>query len=431
MGIGYLNTTAQGSKTDVGAELAYNIAEGTKARVFGQTTIASDDPALKDTILGVGGSAKINEKLTADGEVSYALDAQQVAARLGIDYAHNDRTNFYAGYETGFRTNSGTGSSSGAKVFDPTTGKVTVGGKTRFTDSLSVFGEEHLIHEGWGVTGLTHSYGVNYTPNDNWSLSSAVEVGNVKDVVTGNDLRRIAASGSVGFSIENSKIGAALEYRSDTNAAGEEARTWLAKANASYKVDPSWRLSAKVAAFISDKNGQLQNGNFIDGDIGAAYRPIDNDRLNALFKYRFYADLPSDTVANAANGAYKQRSHILSADVAYDVMPQLTIGAKYGLKLGQRTLNAASNNFYSSTAHLGIVRADFHIVKNWDALLEGRILHHQENQQTKYGALVGVYRHIGDNFKIGGGYNFSSISDNLTNTDANASGWFINAIAKF
>ena len=71
------------------------------------------------------------------------------------------------------------------------------------------------------------------------------------------------------------------------------------------------------------------------------------------------------------------------------------------------------------------------MVKNWDALLEGRVQYNVENSQVKYGALVGVYRHFGDNFKIGGGYNFSGVSDDLTNTDAEAHGWFINAIAKF
>jgi hypothetical protein len=47
------------------------------------------------------------------------------------------------------------------------------------------------------------------------------------------------------------------------------------------------------------------------------------------------------------------------------------------------------------------------------------------------GFLVGVYRHINDNFKIGVGYNFTDFSDNLTDLSYSSYGWFINAIASF
>jgi hypothetical protein len=32
---------------------------------------------------------------------------------------------------------------------------------------------------------------------------------------------------------------------------------------------------------------------------------------------------------------------------------------------------------------------------------------------TDYGALTALYRHVGDNFKVGLGYNFGSFSDDL------------------
>jgi hypothetical protein len=45
--------------------------------------------------------------------------------------------------------------------------------------------------------------------------------------------------------------------------------------------------------------------------------------------------------------------------------------------------------------------------------------------------LVGVYRHLNDNFKIGAGYNFTNFSDELTSLNYNARGVFVNALGKF
>jgi len=154
----------------------------------------------------------------------------------------------------------------------------------------------------------------------------------------------------------------------------------------------------------------------------------------SLAKYTGHYDLPTSSAVSATSGAavdYKQRTHIVSADVLYDLNKNITIGGKYGLKMGERTTSRTTNDFYKSTLHLGVVRADFHVVKNWDAVVEGRMLFEQETDTVRYGALAAVYRHFGDNLKVGVGYNFASFSDDLTNVEADAHGVFINAVSKF
>ena len=69
-------------------------------------------------------------------------------------------------------------------------------------------------------------------------------------------------------------------------------------------------------------------------------------------------------------------------------------------------------------------------------MLEGRLMWqgnvgNSGESATRYGALAAVYRHLGDNFKIGGGYNFGAFDDNLTNVSFDKQGLFVNAIAKF
>ena len=63
-------------------------------------------------------------------------------------------------------------------------------------------------------------------------------------------------------------------------------------------------------------------------------------------------------------------------------------------------------------------------------LTELRYLDANDAGDSKSGALVAVYRHLGKNFKLGGGYNFTDFSDDLTDLSYRSHGWFINLIGK-
>ncbi len=71
------------------------------------------------------------------------------------------------------------------------------------------------------------------------------------------------------------------------------------------------------------------------------------------------------------------------------------------------------------------------MVYEWDVMGELRYLDAQEAGDARTGALVGVYRHMGENFKLGVGYNFTDFSDNLTDLSYRSRGWFVNALGKF
>jgi hypothetical protein len=87
--------------------------------------------------------------------------------------------------------------------------------------------------------------------------------------------------------------------------------------------------------------------------------------------------------------------------------------------------------FTDSTAHLGILRADWHVTHKWDALLEGRMLFTEESNTTESGGLLALYRHLGNNFKVGLGYEIGTVSDDLADIDYTGRGIFLNVIGKF
>ena len=39
-------------------------------------------------------------------------------------------------------------------------------------------------------------------------------------------------------------------------------------------------------------NSDIRDGRYIEARLGAAYRPVDNERVNALFSYTYLEDLP-------------------------------------------------------------------------------------------------------------------------------------------
>jgi hypothetical protein len=84
--------------------------------------------------------------------------------------------------------------------------------------------------------------------------------------------------------------------------------------------------------------------------------------------------------------------------------------------------------FYDSRAQLYIVRADWYFVRRWDALIEGRMLNLPDAKDRRSGALLAIYRHLGDNVKLGAGYNFTNFSDDLTDLSYSSRGVFINLI---
>jgi hypothetical protein len=130
-----------------------------------------------------------------------------------------------------------------------------------------------------------------------------------------------------------------------------------------------------------------------------------------------------------ANGP-KQRSHILNAAVSRALDDRFTLGLKYGLRFREEAPRG-SDAFTRSVAHLGIARLDYRIVNNWDVLGEVRVFAAPEVDTTEAGALLGVYREVSPNLRVGGGYLWGGVNDDLRSFETAREGAFLNIIGKF
>ncbi len=420
------DATETGKRTDAGLRVTYRRDDDLLLYGFAQTTLSVSGGIGRNDRLGFGAEGRLTEKLTASGEISGG--AKGLGARAKLSYSPTADNEFYFGY-----TLDPTRSGSGYQLVGRDGGKTVVGAKYRYSDAVSTYAEN-----GWDLFGdrrsLTRTYGVTYTPDDRWTMSGGMESGEVRDRVNG-DFDRKAVSFGVAYAAEDDVKGRLrLEYRTENGTTVTQDRiTWAVSGGYEYKVSDDWRFIAGVDALISraDTNS-FRDGEYVEASLGYAYRPVDNDRLNLLMRYTYLRDLPgADQIsADGTNNGPLQVSHIFSIDGNYDLNPKLTVGAKYGFRTSQVAARGASA-FTDSTAHLAILRADWHVVHKWDVMAEGRVLYTDETGDTDKGALLGIYRHIGNNAMVGLGFEWGRVSDNLANIDYTAKGVFLNIVGKF
>ena len=416
-----------GSRTDVALRLDYDSQRDWSTYVFGQATVARTGQRDENNRAGVGGAVRIDERTKLTAEISEGNGG--LGGKVGGEYKIDEKRSSYINY--GFDPDRTDIISRGGA------GILTSGARERFSDSFSVFGEERLRHGG-GYSGLTHAFGLEFVPFEHWKTGLMFETGELSDPIQG-DVKRTAISPSIGYANKGLTYAGKFEYRYDetttTTTAGHSSRnTYLMNNSLVDKVNADWRFIGRLNGSYSDSTqGSFYRGDYLEAVTGFAYRPVDNDRLNALFKYTFFYDLPSpgQTLNGSAANDYSQQSHVLSIDGAYDFNQWITVGGKYALRVGELRDNTTHSGWFSSEAQLLIGRIDVHVVSEWDVTAELRTLEASTAKDRETGALLAVYRHMGDNFKIGGGYNFTRYTDDLTNLSGNNRGVFVNAVGKF
>jgi hypothetical protein len=420
-------TQEEGQRTDGVLKLGYDSHARWSTYSYIQETIQTSGNREDNGRIGAGGSYRVTDRFKIDGEVSGG--DLGTGGKLGTEYLYSDRTTLYSNY-----TLENERSDNGLRARK---GKATSGFRTRYTDSANVYLEEQYTH-GDVPTGLTHSTGVELVPFDRLNLGANLDFGTLQDNQTGAELTRKAVGLSAGYGFDSLKITSGVEYRLDDSEQPDTTTTrrttWLFKNNLKYQLSPDWRLIGKFnyAQSVSSA-GQFYDGDYTEGVLGGAYRPIENDRLNALLKYTYFYNLPTvdqEIVAESGAGIV-QRSHIGAVDVMYDLTERWTVGGKYAYRYGQLSQDRVNPEFFTSRAQLTVLRVEWHSLFSWDVLIEGRMLDLPDANDSMNGALIGIYRHMGNHIKLGVGYNFSKFSDDLTELGYDHQGFFINIIGKF
>ncbi|MCG6973839.1 MAG: hypothetical protein LJE66_11900 [Desulfobacterales bacterium] len=420
-------TQEEGSRTDAVARLLYDSHSRWSTYGFVQGTVQKSGTLENNDRIGGGGSLRMTDRFNVVGEVSGG--DQGPGGKLGTEYLYTDKTTIYSNYTyENERTDNG---------LLARKGNMATGFRTRYSDSGSMYFEERYTH-GDVPTGLTHTTGIKLVAFDRLNFGANVDFGTLKDPITFQKLERKALGVSAGYGFDKTQVASALEYRVDDiqqlDASFSKRTSWLWKNSLKYQLSEDWRLIGKFNYATSESSmGDAYDGDYTEAVLGYAYRPVQDDRLNALAKYTYFYNVPATDQVNGAGTVsdYVQRSHIASVDAMYDLTPQWTVGGKYAFRYGQMAVDRENPEFFDSRAHLFVLRLDWHFLFRWDALLEGRMLDLPDAQDSRSGVLVGLYRQLGSHVKVGVGYNFSDFSDDLTQLDYKYQGLFINFVGKF
>jgi hypothetical protein len=194
---------------------------------------------------------------------------------------------------------------------------------------------------------------------------------------------------------------------------------------------PSGRIIGKLNHSMSDSSqGEFFDGGYTEGILGYAFRPVEHDKLHTLVKYTYFYNMPTtDQIGGGGSSAqFVQKSHIAAVDATYDITSYFSIGGKYAFRRSQVSLDRTDPDFFDNDAHLYIVRGDWRFRKNWEGTVEGRMLHLPDLDERRAGSLFTIYRYLGDNLKVGVGYNFTDFSEDLTDLSYDHHGVFFNLV---
>ena len=423
------NSTEAGARTDAALQIGYSPkGHNWSLYGFGQATLQNETGRKGNNRIGIGAKADITDRMSLSAEVSDGDGG--LGADLKLNKRYGQGSEAYVGYSLlADRTDTG---------FEPVNlftrsnrGTLTVGARHRFNSALSIYGENR-IGSGGTAPSTTRTFGAKFDPNAKLSFSASFENGQIDDASTGL-FKRTAATFGFGYTTSKVQFGSNVEARFERGA-GRDQTVWLFRNTASLQLSPDWRALGRLNIAIADDNGtSLHAADYIEGVIGFAYRPVKNDRLNVLARAGYFKDLGpvGQITSGGETNSPKQRSQIISIDVNYDLSSSFTIGAKYGYRQGSVSANRTSDQFVSSTTHLAVVRADWRPVNKWDVVVEGRYLANDRAGDQRWGGLAAIYRHLGNNAKIGVGYSISDFSDDLTDQSYTSKGVFVNLLGKF
>ena len=418
-------TQNEGERTDAVMQLGFDSESDWNVYGFVQETLSVTGTRQENARAGVGGTAQISEKLRIDAEISDGDLGS--GGRLGSNYMYSDNTSMYLNYTLeNERADNGLTPARGSQ------GNLVAGVKSRFSDSTSVFLEERYQSSD-SMQGLTHSTGMSFTPDDRWSLGLNTDIGKLQDTVTGAETDRVAAGVQVGFNTGDVQFVSGVEYRIDDveqlDLSRNERITWLLRNSLTYQMGPSGRLVGKLNHSESESSlGTFYDGGYTEAVAGYAWRPVRNDRLNAMLKYTYFYNVPTTDQVTLQNIAaeFIQKSHIAAADVTYDLTPRFSIGGKFAYRLGQVSLDREDPTFFDNNAFLYVLRGDYRFREDWEFLAEARLLDMPDLSESRAGFLTAISRYFGDNVKVGIGYNFTDFSDNLTDLSYDHQGVFLN-----
>lgn len=301
---------------------------------------------------------------------------------------------------------------------------LTLGHRGKLTDLLDMY-VEHQLGYGDLEDSITDILGLDYTPTANWAFFVDYTKKKIERLANQSTeiISRNLLSNGVTYHSEEIDYSTRLQMKQDRGA--ENIEEYLLTNSLEWEMN--YMISLLVGFDYSLTKTDLKeedNKKSVRGDLGLAFRPTDEDRLNLFGKYTYLYNSPLEEVDLFP----AEQAHIISFEGLYDLTEKWQIGEKLAYKNVKTNSDDHSDTWEESKTYLWVNRLNYHLINQWDINGEYRVLLNPLANDKKSGFLVAFYYRINPDFKIGAGYNFTDFSDDLTDLNYQEKGPFVNLI---
>jgi len=189
-----------------------------------------------------------------------------------------------------------------------------------------------------------------------------------------------------------------------------------------YKLNPDLTLLVKYRySKTVDRDQDSVEARLDERSIGIAYRPVHNDRFNALARYtRLFEMRP---LARGVMDSPEDLLSVVSIEAVYRFNARWEWVGKGAMTDRRRKIGDRPD--IDSDTRLLIQRVNYNVWNRFDLGVEYRNLHQPQTDDTRQGWLgEGMWR-LHRHFRLGAGYNFTDFSDNeFSANDYSSQGWF-------
>lgn len=223
-----------------------------------------------------------------------------------------------------------------------------------------------------------------------------------------------AAAGLEYLRHQDLKLTGRLEHRNEIDG---DRSSYLAEVAAAYKLHPDYSLLLRERYFVEQNDaGDNHTSRLM---IGLAYRPLDNDRFNALSKIEYKYSRQGAMLTD-----YTTDALIFSTEGVYQVRPDLQLMAKYAGKLEK-------DDSFSSYTDMIAGRFVYDLSDRFDVGAEYRLLTSHLTQTRLHGGSVEFGYRVIEDLWLSLGYSFDRFDEDLAGDSYRGEGPYLKLRFKF
>ena len=404
-------------RTSVFARAAYKVTPALTLDGELQNVTGTDPTNLYR--LGARWAATDRLNLSAETQREFAGTGSSLY-RLGADWRVADKTRLYSRYERSAQYSGAYGLGVG-----PLSDAFTVGVDTQYMQDGSLY-SEYRLRDGTSGKDVQRALGL----RNGWRLAEGVRMTTNVERLTSTAGNSSAAA--VGLEYTASpvwKSSGRVEWREDANNTN-----WLFTAGVARKLDADWTLLAReYASIVKPRTAAGSDTLQSRFQVGFAYRPVDNNKFDALGLYERKDNRDASPSAQAAGSEINSHTDIISFRGNYHPNRVWWLSGRYAYKNVNELLLGTVNDSYRAQLLGG--RVTYDVTNRWSVGgIVSRLQGSGGDVQYAYGLEVGyivmdnLYATLGYNWR---GFSASGTASGLTGNDYTNRGWVLGLRYKF